>query len=231
MLLTPSAPGSLPDGPLRSEVVVALLPRAGAAAGDHLMLRTLLARLTGIDRAAITLSQLCPACGLAGHGPLAVELGGGAAADARLGGAHVSLSRADGVLALAVTAAGPVGIDLESVAALARWPVEPVLCSPAESAALAELPPGAAGSARAVLWTSKEAVLKAAGVGFRVDPRDLTVDPDRPHLAAWPGAPIPLQRVQLLTVPAPAGLVATVAVLCGSRPGLRLAAVSSAELS
>ncbi|MBX0300322.1 4'-phosphopantetheinyl transferase superfamily protein [Cryobacterium sp. 1639] len=200
-------------------VVVSLGDRAETAAGDHRRLAALVARLTGVDPASVTLHQVCPHCGEAGHGPLEVVFSGAAVPALAV---HVSLARAAGKLALAVTAAGPVGIDIESIAELTRAPVADVLLSPAETDAFSALDPGRAPAALAALWTAKEAVLKAAGVGLRVDPRDLTVVLDGAgapvRLAGWPSAPFPVTALHLLPAPAPVGAVATVAVLCADRP-------------
>lgn len=79
----------------------------------------------------------------------------------------VSVSRADGVVAVAARAAGPVGIDVEwcrplpALALAGRW------FAPAEAAWLA----GRVADGRARdflrLWTAKEAVGKALGTGLR----------------------------------------------------------------
>jgi 4'-phosphopantetheinyl transferase len=167
----PSSSGS-PGVDLAGTVVVQLTDQASTKAGDHRRLVALVGRLTGTDPATITSHQVCPDCGEPGHGPLRLSFDTGADAPPAV---HVSLARAGGRLALAVTMAGPVGIDLESVAELGRAPVAAVVLSDAEAGALAALDPAAAEAAVAVIWTVKEAVLKAAGTGLRVDPRDLTV--------------------------------------------------------
>lgn len=226
----PDAPSPRDDLPvdLATTVVVALGTRAATPAEDHRALTHLVARLTGVDAASVALTQVCPRCGRSGHGPLRVQPGPDSPA------VHVSLARSDDRLALAVTAAGPVGIDLESVAALARAPLDDVLLSAAEADAVAALHPRSATAAVAAVWTAKEAVLKAAGVGLRVDPRDLTISWETPvaaehpsasaarRLVAWARSPFPLTEVHLLSVPAPPEFAATVAVVCGHRPDLRL---------
>ena len=216
---------------LADTVVVTLGARAATPADDHRALAQLVARLAGVGVASVSLQQRCPHCGAADHGALRVHLVGQPDATATAT-VRVSLARAGGRLALAVTAAGPVGIDVESVAALGRAPVDDVLLSPAEAQALAGRDPRAATADLAVLWTAKEAVLKAAGVGLRVDPRELTVtldpagvaavagSPGQPTLADWPAAPFPVRNVHLVSVPAPVGSVATVAVVCAERPRL-----------
>ena len=222
-------PGTgLTDIGLSSTVVVALGDRTATKVGDHELLIHLVARLAGVDAASVALAQRCPHCGAPGHGPLRVSIDGSSS-----GAPLVSLARAGGLLALAVTAAGPVGIDLESLAALAHAPLNDVVLSPAETATLAMLSPTIAASALAAIWTTKEAVLTAAGVGLQVDPRELTIaldpagspedPPTIPRLpVSWPGAPFPGNRVQVLSVDAPRGLVCTVAVVCAARPALMM---------
>ncbi|MDT0530690.1 4'-phosphopantetheinyl transferase superfamily protein [Micromonospora sp. DSM 115977] len=99
----------------------------------------------------------------------------------------VSVSRADGVVAVAARAAGPVGIDVEwcrplpALALAGRW------FAPAEAAWLAER--DADGRARDFLrlWTAKEAVGKALGTGLRGDGlRRLMPVPDDPDAALRP---------------------------------------------
>ena len=178
---------------LAGTVVLQFAHQAPAKAGDHRRLVALVGRLTGVDPDSITLEQVCPNCGAPGHGPLRVVLGGTAGSAPAV---YVSLSRAEGRLALAVTSAGPVGIDLESVAALGRAPVADALVSVAETRALAAVDPAEAGAALVSTWTAKEAVLKAAGTGLRVDPRELTIAlplPGAAPTAAGSAARVPAQ--------------------------------------
>lgn len=226
---------------LATTVVVALGSRAAARAEDHRSLAHLVARLAGVDAASVGLSQLCPTCGRPGHGPLRVQLRDAPAASATV---HVSLARSGDLLALAVTAAGPVGIDLESVAAVGRAPLNDALLSPSEADALARLGPPESEVALAALWAAKESVLKAVGVGLRVDPRELTVSrgssspadqtpadtADRWRLAEWPHAPFPLNELHLLSVLTPPGTIGTVAVVCARRPTLRILSPGSDPL-
>ena len=87
-------------------------------------------------------------------------------ADARL---HTSLSHADGRVALALTATGPVGVDLEPAArAHDMHELEERVTHPGERPGL---PAGPAARARALLeiWVRKEALLKAAGIGLELE--------------------------------------------------------------
>uniref|UniRef100_UPI000A3F72D0 4'-phosphopantetheinyl transferase family protein n=1 Tax=Cellulosimicrobium cellulans TaxID=1710 RepID=UPI000A3F72D0 len=104
--------------------------------------------------------------GATGHGK--PELAAALAA-----GLHVSVSTAPGLLAVAVSDEGPVGVDVESVAAVGAAPVADVLLHPREAAA------GPRALART--WVRKEALLKATGHGLVVPPAELVVaGPDEP---------------------------------------------------
>jgi len=218
---------------LTRTAVVQFAEPAPTKAGDHQLLVALVSRLTGVGPASITLEQVCPACGESGHGPLRVVFTDAPDAAPTV---HVSLTRAGGRLALAVTAAGPVGIDLESVALVGRAPLAAALLSPSEADALARLGPSGSEATLVALWTAKEAVLKAAGVGLRVDPRELTVtvgttagDADL-RLTDWPHAPFPLTELHLLSVGTRPGTSGAVAVVSARRPALRILPPGSAPL-
>jgi 4'-phosphopantetheinyl transferase len=219
--------GALPGIDLASTVVVTVQDAAPTRAGDHRALAKWVARLTGTAPAAVSLRQSCPVCGETGHGPLSVA---GARATAPV---QVSLSRAGGRVAFAVTGAGRVGIDMDLIADLGRAPIANVLLSPAETAGWAAVDRAATAAELTALWTTKEAVLKATGLGLRVDPRDLTVALDRTpgpgtgpapgagrRLVSWWAAPVPVAEIQVLSVAAPPGSVITVAVLTAERPAL-----------
>ncbi len=101
------------------------------------------------------------------------------------GAMHVSLSHADGRVALAMAVNGPVGVDLEP---LSRAPsmreIAAHVCHRDELAAFASLDSASFGSALLALWVRKEALLKSAGVGLG---REMTtfVAPAGVLLSAW----------------------------------------------
>ena len=91
-----------------------------------------------------------------------------------------SLSHSDSHVAMAIAKAKTVGVDIE------RYPprhalhgLVDVLCAPAEAAALLALPAAAQTLALLQLWTRKEALLKAFGVGLREAPAAVVADLDR----------------------------------------------------
>lgn len=147
----------------------------------------LVQELTGIETPPSP-ARRCRTCGGTGHGK--PELPSALAA-----GLHVSVSSAPGLLAVALSDEGPVGVDVESVGAVAAAPVADVLLHPREPA------PAAPGHL-ARTWVRKEAVLKATGHGLVVAPSELAVSgPDeRPALLLAPPrlGVEPLRRMRLL---------------------------------
>ena len=78
-----------------------------------------------------------------------------------------SLSHAHGCVALAVTATGPVGVDLEAAARASDMPdVAGRVCHPVDAAELAAFVGAEWSAALLALWVRKEAFLKAAGIGL-----------------------------------------------------------------
>lgn len=130
----------------------------------------------------------CPRCGANDHGvPTAAGFAG------------VSLSRSAGLVALATSSSGPVGIDLEPIGT----PVpRGVAAHPSETADAL------------TLWVRKEAVLKATGSGLEVAPESFWIDErGRPSsLSAYDGPPLIVHDVD---VP---GQVAAIATIVGVSP-------------
>lgn len=122
--------------------------RSGFLAG-RLLLRRLVAELTGVAPAAVELTATCPDCG-GDHGkPIAAATG-----------LHLSLTHGlDAVVAAASDRS--VGIDLERS-------TQP----PRVLAGIATL----TGAASVQRWTRTEAILKADGRGLRVDPSQVEFD-------------------------------------------------------
>ncbi|WP_158266704.1 4'-phosphopantetheinyl transferase family protein [Alsobacter soli] len=86
-----------------------------------------------------------------------------------------NLTHSDRHVALALTVECEVGVDIEPTAPPDRDAVAEVVMVEAEIAAYKRLPQGDRDAAFLRLWTRKEAVLKAAGSGFSVDPTALSV--------------------------------------------------------
>jgi 4'-phosphopantetheinyl transferase len=176
---------------MRPDVVLTIHSAANDPAADRLLLQA--------AAAPFAVTQRCPDCG-GDHGRPVVS------SDGR----WVSLSRAGGLVAIAVSSSGPVGIDIESRATASRHPLDA----------------GAEPLEPARLWTMKEAVLKADGRGLRVDPRDLTIG-EGPSLTAWDDASFPLADLTLVEFVVSTDIVGAVAVLA-PHATIDLSAVSAA---
>lgn len=84
--------------------------------------------------------------------------------------AYTSLSHADGVVAMAVSTLGPVGVDIEPVARAAGLvEIAERVCHPAEASALVGKTTPAYRSELIALWVRKEALLKEAGIGLALE--------------------------------------------------------------
>jgi 4'-phosphopantetheinyl transferase len=171
--------------------LLAEVPPTDAAASAHALLRLLLTECTGLPPAAHVLVRRCARCGGAHGKPLLQSPS-----------LHVSLAYVPGAVAVAVTGAGPVGVDLERLPATDFDGFGDVVLAPGETATTP--------AERARLWTRKEAVLKATGHGLTVDPRTVDV---RGSTAL--GA-------HLYDVELPGALAGAVAVLCAQRPVLQV---------
>lgn len=125
-----------------------------------------------------------------GCAPSQVEFNASAQGKPRLGGRwadapwRFSLSRSSGMAAIAISETGEVGVDLEAIRPISNLEelAERCLSDPELAEYRAEAPDRALVSFFQ-LWTCKEAVLKAAGVGLSIDPRSIDIgfaeDPDR----------------------------------------------------
>jgi 4'-phosphopantetheinyl transferase len=170
-------------------------PRRDLRASAHALLRLVLTGLTGTEPRDHRLAVRCRTCGEAAHGKPVLEHPV----------LHVSLSASRTAVAVAVSGAAPVGVDVEQVDLAAFDGFTGVVLGAGEQADDA--------AARARAWTRKEAVLKATGHGLAVDPREVDVSRDQVHRP---------ERAELLDVPSPAGTACSAAVLGARRPHLRV---------
>ena len=207
---TPAAAALLDDGERRR---LGRLHRADDRArfvAAHALARLVLAPVTGAPAGDLRFGSACATCGKAGHGkPYLVRAGGGGAAP------HFSVAHAGDRVVVAVTRAGPVGVDVEVVDAVRFAGFDGVALAGSECGVLARLAPERHAAARATWWVRKEAVLKATGLGLAVDPCDLVVSgpSEPPVLLEW-NAPQPVAgKVSLAEVHLGAGYVSTVAVV------------------
>ncbi|MFG3698150.1 4'-phosphopantetheinyl transferase family protein [Micromonospora sp. NPDC047620] len=117
-----------------------------------------------LQRAGATLLGRAEAQIVVGHGPHGRPLVGASDGDCQV---SVSVSRADRVVVVAARLAGPVGVDVERSRPLPALALGRRWYAPAEAAWLAGRPAGGRAADFLRLWTAKEAVGKALGVGLR----------------------------------------------------------------
>ena len=167
-------------------------------------------RLLSLPETALGLASSCPECGSSAHGrPLLL-------APSRTPVPHVSLSRAAGIVVVALTTAGPVGVDVERLGDADFNGFDEVALHVSESVS--------GPVERTVTWVRKESLLKAAGRGLVTDMRSVRLGSPRlpPVVLSWGHDGDPAgAAVWLFDVPdAPAGYVASVTVLSEERPAL-----------
>ncbi|MEW5095139.1 4'-phosphopantetheinyl transferase family protein [Clavibacter michiganensis] len=152
--------------------------RAARTAAGRAALRALAAELVGADPADVTVRARCATCGGAHGRPV---LGGSRALDAL----HASVAHAGGLVVVAVSPDGPIGIDAEPRGR--------------------EAPPGTT----LAEWVRVEAVLKTDGRGLLVDPSLVRVEGDATGMTAWiEGEPA---RYRLVDVDLGSGLAVAIA--------------------
>jgi 4'-phosphopantetheinyl transferase len=165
------------------------------------LLRAIVSRRTGVAPGAVAIDRSCGYC--------AAQHGRPRLADA---GLEASVSHSGDVVAAALTTAGPVGVDVEVVAAREHSDLTAAVCTPAEQEHVREPRDFYA------YWTRKEAVLKATGAGLRTPMTGLTVTPPGAAPALLDlGGPAPPCR--MADVPVGDGYAGAVAVLTAGPVG------------
>lgn len=155
------------------------------------------ADVASADVASVVVTRACAHCGGTDHGQPSAP------------GVFLSLSRAGELVAVAASRRRPVGIDIERIDRVARAGFDDVAFTAEERAEIAaSADPHAL---RAVLWTSKEALLKLSGDGLRTDPRLLRVSGAR-RLLAWPASAPRLDGAVLRRLDTPPGYAGTLAI-------------------
>lgn len=169
------------------------------------VLRLVLAAHTGVPPHRVPIERTCPRCGGA-HGRPRVP---------GVAGVHVSVSHSAGSVAVAVSRAGPVGVDVEEVGRLSDTELACLAdqaLAPEERAALARRPAADRARGFTTYWTRKEALVKATGEGLGVPLDHVIVSPpsEPPRLLRWTGRHLP---ASLHALHPSDGLVGTLAVL------------------
>lgn len=140
-----------------------------AFATQHTLMRCIAATVLGIKATAaadIPLDRTCRLCGQdAQHGK------------PRITGMEFNMSRTQGMVAGAVTRSSTsLGVDIERIRGSYFSGFDRIALTPQEKEALASLPESAAQVVRHLLWTAKEAVLKATGHGLAAGPSSVELD-------------------------------------------------------
>jgi hypothetical protein len=141
------------------------------------LLERTVAHLARVDIDAVRITHSCPRCGSNEHGAPSTALP-----------FFVSASRVAETRAAAVSAVAPVGIDIESIAKFDRAAVDDVFLHPDEATIADGMISPQRSRFLTRLWTAKEAILKLAGFGFAIDPRELHLEPGVGGfvLVVWP---------------------------------------------
>ncbi|EHM01956.1 4'-phosphopantetheinyl transferase family protein [Acetobacteraceae bacterium AT-5844] len=127
---------------------------------------------------------------------------------------HFNLSHSGGYALIVVALEGPVGIDLEDMSAPAPFDVVPTICTPTEQELLARTDKGRRDDVFYALWTRKEALAKAMGLGLALDLRKLEVwrglteEVSQPGICSSISAPYPWHVFALPTIPGMAAALA-----------------------
>lgn len=167
-------------------------------------------RLTPPPAADLRLTSSCPECGSSTHGaPLILSQSGRPVP-------HVSLSRAAGFAVVALTWAGPVGVDVQRLGDADFNGFDEVALHASERAH--------GPFERTVTWVRKESLLKAAGRGLATDMRSVRLGGPRlpPELLSWgqEGGAARSGVWMFDVLDAPAGYAVSVAVLSAECPRL-----------
>jgi 4'-phosphopantetheinyl transferase len=180
-----------PDDRARATVAAALLRVAAGAWLD-------------CAPAAVRVRRDCPRCGRPHGRP---RLPGS--------GLEASISHAGGRVCVALADGAPVGVDVEPARELDVAGLAGVALDAREAAAVRALAPAERAHGFLVLWTRKEALLKALGCGLTVSPAEVGVSGPRqsPRLEHWPPSAGPPRPATLRALDAGRGHVATLALL------------------
>ncbi len=161
----------------------------------HALLRAEAALFHQVPPDRIVLGHECPRCGSDEHGRPHLP----ATATVRQP-AYVSLARAGDLSVVALTDAGPVGVDVEPEGAGDFRGFDDVALHPGERVVNATDPTR--------VWVRKEALLKAYGLGLVVDPSDIRIDAD--GSATWDSPHRPPGDILLRDVEVPGHVVSLV---------------------
>jgi 4'-phosphopantetheinyl transferase len=178
---------------------VTVFLRHGSPAGgrDRSLILEGATQLTGCPATSLLVGSLCPHCGSSDHGAPILAYRSTRTDDApRAPLPRVSLSRTGDLVAVALSDSGMLGIDVESISRLRDDAIDLVAFHAHERDQLRHLKPAEQALRRTILWTAKEALLKAAGQGLVISPDLLNCEVADSHveLVSWPKELIFLEK-------------------------------------
>ena len=172
------------------------------------LLKMVVAPHLGVDPREVRIGRDCPDCDRPhGRPRVAPDL-------------HVSISHSGERVAVGVSAAGPVGVDIEQV--VDGLDLEGMLPYTVSETELATFPPIGDGPARIEAfyrcWTRKESILKATGDGLRVPMNSVTLRSDSSGrcVANFAGRPELSTGARVYDLAVAAGYVGAITVLCAT---------------
>lgn len=160
------------------------------------LLRVVAGMRAGVHPAEIEIDRTCPRCARPHGRPRVVNQ--------RL---EASISHSGEVVAVAVSSACPVGVDVELVRQFNYEPLIAEICAPEARHAVTSA------EAFFMCWTRKEAVLKALGTGLTLPMAEVRLTPDADPLAVLSHPGEPSVTVQLRDASPARGYAGAVALL------------------
>ncbi len=138
----------------------------------------------------------------------------------KVAGLELSISHSGDWVALALTEAAPVGVDVEEVRDADVDGLAGIAFSPAELTAFAQVPPAHKTGAFFTYWSRKEAVVKATGKGMSVAMSKLTLSgyDEAPRVVASTAAEVDIAAVRMADLDVGDGYRACVAVFGTEEP-------------
>ena len=164
----------------------------------------------GIEPGAVKLDSTCPDCGRTHGKPHLVPSPGHTGPLPEL-----SISHSGNLVAVAVTAGLPVGIDVEQERDVEVDGLVRMTLSAAEQTSWAAVPAPDRDAAFFTYWSRKEAILKATGRGLSIAMTKVTVTPwdQAPRVLDSQASEVDTERMHLAQLDAGSGYRACVAVI------------------
>jgi 4'-phosphopantetheinyl transferase len=176
--------------------------------------KALAAEALAIEPAQLTLDSTCPDCGRP-HGKPRVVPPPDHPEGLPL--PELSISHSGDLVAVAITAGLPVGVDVEQERDVQVQDLARMTLSPDETATFAEVPNPDRDAAFFTYWARKEALLKATGRGLSIPMTRITLTPwnQPPRVLASQSSEVDPSAIHMAHLDAAPGYRAAVAVLAG----------------